>query len=169
MKEIVYTKNAPDPVGPYSQAILTNNTLFISDLIKYLMEIKVVDSVTDIILLDSEYNKYSWMYRVKSSHIPSLDYKKTKIRFTSDGKEIFQSNLKAYSYDTDVVSNKTTLSKNSSSTLNRDDDLFTYSSIQNDFPEIFGIGEEGVHSRSDTTAIAKAKQLKGYLLLYDQF
>ncbi len=30
MKEIVYTKNAPDPVGPYSQAILTNKTLFIS-------------------------------------------------------------------------------------------------------------------------------------------
>ena len=30
MKEIVYTKNAPDPVGPYSQAVLTNNTLFIS-------------------------------------------------------------------------------------------------------------------------------------------
>ena len=30
MKEIVYIKNAPDPVGPYSQAILTNNTLFIS-------------------------------------------------------------------------------------------------------------------------------------------
>ena len=30
MKEIVYTKNATDPVGPYSQAILTNNTLFIS-------------------------------------------------------------------------------------------------------------------------------------------
>ncbi len=30
MKEIVYTNNAPDPVGPYSQAILTNNTLFIS-------------------------------------------------------------------------------------------------------------------------------------------
>ena len=30
MKEIVYTKNAPDPVGPYSQAILTNNILFIS-------------------------------------------------------------------------------------------------------------------------------------------
>ena len=30
MKEIVYTKNAPDPVGPYSQAIITNNTLFIS-------------------------------------------------------------------------------------------------------------------------------------------
>tara|TARA_B100000900_G_scaffold345625_1_gene310092 strand:- start:117 stop:494 length:378 start_codon:yes stop_codon:yes gene_type:complete len=30
MKEIVYTKDAPNPVGPYSQAILTNNTLFIS-------------------------------------------------------------------------------------------------------------------------------------------
>tara|TARA_X000000950_G_scaffold82459_1_gene103785 strand:- start:836 stop:1213 length:378 start_codon:yes stop_codon:yes gene_type:complete len=30
MKKIVYTKNAPDPVGPYNQAIFSNNILFIS-------------------------------------------------------------------------------------------------------------------------------------------
>ena len=30
MKKIIYTKKAPDPVGPYSQAILVNSTLYIS-------------------------------------------------------------------------------------------------------------------------------------------
>lgn len=30
MKEIVNTPNAPNPVGPYNQAILANNTLYIS-------------------------------------------------------------------------------------------------------------------------------------------
>lgn len=30
MKNVIYTPNAPDPVGPYSQAILSNETLYIS-------------------------------------------------------------------------------------------------------------------------------------------
>ena len=30
MKEVIYTKNAPEPIGPYSQAILINNTLYAS-------------------------------------------------------------------------------------------------------------------------------------------
>ena len=30
MKKIIYTNNAPEPVGPYSQAILANNTLYCS-------------------------------------------------------------------------------------------------------------------------------------------
>ena len=30
MKKIIYTKKAPDPVGPYSQAIFVNSPLYIS-------------------------------------------------------------------------------------------------------------------------------------------
>ena len=30
MKKIIFTKNAPAPIGPYNQAILKNNTLIIS-------------------------------------------------------------------------------------------------------------------------------------------
>lgn len=29
-KEIIYTNNAPEPIGPYSQAVLHGNTLYIS-------------------------------------------------------------------------------------------------------------------------------------------
>jgi 2-iminobutanoate/2-iminopropanoate deaminase len=30
MKKIIYTQNAPAPIGPYNQAVLTGNTLYIS-------------------------------------------------------------------------------------------------------------------------------------------
>ena len=33
MKEIIYTKNAPEPVGPYSQAIKANGFLYCSGMI----------------------------------------------------------------------------------------------------------------------------------------
>lgn len=29
-KKIIYTEEAPDPIGPYSQAVFVNNTLYIS-------------------------------------------------------------------------------------------------------------------------------------------
>lgn len=29
-KEVIYTSNAPEPIGPYSQAIKSGNTLFVS-------------------------------------------------------------------------------------------------------------------------------------------
>jgi len=30
MREIIFTKNAPVPIGPYSQAVLSGNTLYVS-------------------------------------------------------------------------------------------------------------------------------------------
>ncbi|UXP33091.1 RidA family protein [Reichenbachiella agarivorans] len=30
MHEVIYTKHAPEPIGPYSQAILAGNTLYVS-------------------------------------------------------------------------------------------------------------------------------------------
>jgi 2-iminobutanoate/2-iminopropanoate deaminase len=29
-KRIIYTENAPEPIGPYSQAVLIDNTLYVS-------------------------------------------------------------------------------------------------------------------------------------------
>ncbi|HYQ56737.1 MAG TPA: hypothetical protein VEP89_05255, partial [Draconibacterium sp.] len=40
--------------------------------------------------------------------------------------------------------------------------------IQNDFPETYGIGTVGLSSRSTEERKAQAKQLKGYLLFFDQ-
>lgn len=40
--------------------------------------------------------------------------------------------------------------------------------IQNDFPETYGIGEVGLPSRAETARKSQAKQLKAYLLFFDQ-
>jgi 2-iminobutanoate/2-iminopropanoate deaminase len=30
MKKIIHTQKAPEPIGPYNQAVLTNGTLYVS-------------------------------------------------------------------------------------------------------------------------------------------
>ncbi len=48
MKKVIYTKNAPNAVGPYSQAIESNGTLYISGQIPINPQTgKVVDGITE--------------------------------------------------------------------------------------------------------------------------
>ncbi|WP_109832614.1 hypothetical protein [Reichenbachiella versicolor] len=47
-------------------------------------------------------------------------------------------------------------------------DIESYYSIQNQFPAVYGIGEEGVSGKASKRRRAQAKQLKGYLLLFEQ-
>src|SRR5690606_16033171 len=47
-------------------------------------------------------------------------------------------------------------------------DVGNYSTIQNDFPEVYGVGELGVKSTATIADRAKVKQLKAYLLFFDQ-
>ncbi len=47
-------------------------------------------------------------------------------------------------------------------------DLQEYTSIQTHFPLVYGIGEEGLGRTADAARHAQAKQLKAYLLFFDQ-
>ncbi|WP_109851196.1 hypothetical protein [Aquimarina sp. AU58] len=44
----------------------------------------------------------------------------------------------------------------------------SYTTVQNDFPDTYGISEVGLPARSTTARKSQAKQLKGYLLFFDQ-
>ena len=46
MAEVIYTKNAPDAIGPYSQAIKTNGLVFTSGQIAINPETGVVEATT---------------------------------------------------------------------------------------------------------------------------
>ncbi len=50
MKKIIKTSNAPKPIGPYSQAVITNNLLFISGQVAF-------DPKTDTLVLDNIVNE----------------------------------------------------------------------------------------------------------------
>lgn len=47
-------------------------------------------------------------------------------------------------------------------------DIGIYSTVQNDFPDVYGTGQLGVKARATTAEKAQAKQLKAYLLFFDQ-
>lgn len=47
-------------------------------------------------------------------------------------------------------------------------DIETYFSIQQTFPEIFGVGADAIGPNTNPIRIAQTRQLKGYLSLYDQ-
>ncbi len=47
-------------------------------------------------------------------------------------------------------------------------DLKNYYSIQNQFPNIYGIGEDGIPNSPTEKRKGQAKQLKGYLMLFEQ-
>ncbi|MFV3126185.1 hypothetical protein [Niveispirillum sp. KHB5.9] len=46
--------------------------------------------------------------------------------------------------------------------------LAAYGSVQNQFPSVYGIGEEGPPTGIGTTREAQIRQLKGYLMVFDQ-
>ena len=48
------------------------------------------------------------------------------------------------------------------------EDLSAYESIQQDFPVVYGIGDDGLPERASLLRKTQALQLKGYLLFYDQ-
>lgn len=47
-------------------------------------------------------------------------------------------------------------------------DFLDYTSVQDDFPQTYHIGRDGLASNESALRKAQAKQLKGYLLFYDQ-
>ncbi len=48
------------------------------------------------------------------------------------------------------------------------DDMNEYYSVQNDFPTVYGIGEDGLPDSASLVRKTQALQLKGYLMFYDQ-
>jgi 2-iminobutanoate/2-iminopropanoate deaminase len=59
MRETIFTKNAPAPIGPYSQAILANGMLFISGQCPInpktgLLEMETIESATHLVMSNIE-------------------------------------------------------------------------------------------------------------------
>lgn len=60
MKKIIFTKNAPAPIGPYSQAVLVGNTLYTSG------QIAINPSTNELVLNDIETETKQVMENMKA-------------------------------------------------------------------------------------------------------
>ncbi len=155
--------------------------IYASDIISLIMDIKGVQAVRGFLMtkydqngqvVKAERNK-AWCMSVTSLHKPVFSETRSKVLF-------FKNN---FPYRPALNEVRDTLrwlnAVNGSNKLNgRADDLllpvgnFTqldaYTSIRHLFPQTYGIGTAGLAANANNKRKAQAKQLKAYLLFYDQ-
>ncbi|RPH32891.1 MAG: hypothetical protein EHM93_07545 [Bacteroidales bacterium] len=162
----------------------------VSDLIQIIMDIPGVIAVKDIQIAnvpqDNEDNKIlsknvKWCLKLamKQNYVPRLSVDLCKFRFYKDNipfkanaeeVEDLLNELESNERDNKLISPKLDINIPRGEVRNIED----YTSIQEDFPLIYGIGSEGIPNQSRVSTSSKnkreaqAKQLKGYLMFFDQ-
>jgi hypothetical protein len=157
------------------EAIQLRKEIHLSDVYAVLFEIKGIKTIRNLNLRICSTNQIvnGWKFHIPEFNIPEFSTTCTSIRFTRSGKKIpldtskYNSILELsgekFLYDSvypnlDIQIPKGTYRK----------DLSDYYSIQNDFPEVYGIAKGGLPPTVGLERKAQALQLKGYLLFFDQ-
>lgn len=158
----------------------------LSDVIRIIMGIEGVKLIKDISIKACEKDTETqdpWVLCVKENHKPVLCWDKNDDNCTDCGTSVFNFskgllpigvNKKrvAEILETLNLEEKQRLmdltTEDVDFPIGRFSDAGAYASIQNDFPETYGISPNGLSQIHPKERHAKAKQLKGYLLFFDQ-
>jgi hypothetical protein len=153
--------------------------IYTSDLISIIMDIKGVTAVKSLLI--SNYDKdgniimgnQKWEIEITENHKPRLNIEKSKIvfykgllPFYADKQDVLD---KLLLLEAAVSMAKLPYSKNNFDIPNGTyREIGDYYTIQHEFPMCYGIGMESLSSAADQKRTAQAKQLKAYLLFFDQ-
>ncbi|MGJ8744939.1 hypothetical protein [Polaribacter sp.] len=148
----------------------------LSDLMKIIMNIKGVKLIQDISIGNcgsSEPLENDWIICIKGDKKPTLCNKSTfnynkgvlPVNINKAAVEQFKKALEEAALEQKTKAKE---DKKLDFPYGTFSETNTYASIQNDFPDTYGIGQEGVSGRATTERKAQAKQLKSYLLFFDK-
>ncbi|WP_433778231.1 hypothetical protein [Flavobacterium anhuiense] len=167
--------------GPYLKNgwILSESIIDKKDTLKTIDLIPVIESVAGIISVSGvqlyQNNTHVQTLQSNVSQIIAIDilasYREKKLLLISNGKEVqtdalspLQINLSKYQETAISLNNKPAIKLPKSSFR----DINSYYSIQNTFPQQYGIGDDKIEDDSAPIQVAQSRQLKGYLTLFDQ-
>lgn len=144
--------------------------IYASDIMSWLIQLNGVAFVKDLKIIGSDAVEYNWIYTVSEGKVPRIDASKSKFICRYKNMVVFESKSKSIE-----LFNVTKLNHHSSHTKNKiteitgvEKNLSKYYSIQNDFPAAYGIGDKGPAAGASLEKLGAIKQLKGYLMVYDQ-
>ncbi len=157
----------------------------LSDLVRIIMKIpgiKLIKSIQfgfcgcdekDITKINQVMNKNQWLLCVKEGHKPVLCLTNSVFNFHKDVIPIELKRLEAELLLQDLKDKHKAETESKAiedlpMPLGEYRDINTYRTIQNHLPETYGVGEVGLPDTASTNRKAQAKQLKAYLLLFDQ-
>lgn len=152
--------------------------LYASDVINLIMDIPGVQSVTNFVFARYNDNGYlvesqSWKMTVSSNHQPRLYIQGSKVMVFKNGLPFLADNNEL-SDSLQVILGKHSQPK--FSVLENDlpvphgnySDLESYFAVQNSLPLTYGVGLDGLPDSATDLRKAQAKQLKAYLLFFEQ-
>ncbi len=146
------------------------------NLINEILKIKGVLFVKNLVFKIDEANKHEDAFDLESLFYPfinSVDFAKT-VKLSSTNRDIIvnESSFKVVLKNKDKIKewqhDIATVLKNEHKEKREFKNTGKYYSIQNNFPLIYGIGNEGLSSNENNSRKAKAKQLKAYLFFFEQ-
>jgi hypothetical protein len=174
------------------------NNVFVSDVIRVIMSVDGVEAIRELFLNYSnpadrtDAEGYKWCLPIKEGHQPVLDLTKFILK-KAEGNISEEENPKSvFNFYKDLLPfvpfrdemeskyfalhqiEKEQLTAIANTELDLPIPLGTfknigqYHSIQNDFPLTYGIGQDGISGNITIERVAQAKQLKAYLLFFDQ-
>ena len=155
-----------------------NRTLYSSDIINLVMDISGVLSVKNFVLIrfDKEGNKVSsdtWKLEVSHNHLPRFYLEGSKILVFKNGLP-FLPDVPELIDTLQVVRGRNVMPKLNNHDLDVDVpsgdhyQMNEYRPVQNSLPLVYGTGYEGLPSNATEMRKAQAKQLKAYLVFFEQ-
>jgi hypothetical protein len=156
-------------------------TIVISDLVKLIMQVEGVVSVKNLHLeLNGE--KYYNQLAIPKNKIPKFIHNDILNDAESYSIKFYKGNLEYNGFNADnfrkylneLVSEHKKAFRIKESTFDAPEvrqglNFENYYSIQEHFPAIYGLGSEGLPNKSTIERKARVNQLKGYLMLFEQF
>ncbi|RZJ53541.1 MAG: hypothetical protein EOO44_08170 [Flavobacterium sp.] len=148
----------------------------LSDIMQIIMNVKGVSVIKDISLNNCEAIETEgsvWNICIPPNKKPSLCQKST-LNFSKGVLPVTVNKTKAKKYLDDLKEDlaysqrKAAQNRELEMPQGKITESDFYTSITNNFPENYGIGEIGLSETATAERKAKAKQLKGYLLFFDQ-
>jgi hypothetical protein len=149
------------------------DNLHLSDIYRIMMNIEGVRTVKDLKISGGNINSNDWLILLDKTKSPLIDvinstviYSKGSLPLTSDRALI---NRKL----TQHLTNKSKIKRNAyelgfSFPQGTVRDFADYTSIQNDFPVVYGVGDGDIPLSAGAVRLRQALQLKGYLAFFDQ-
>mgnify|MGYP005841177143 CR=1 FL=1 len=149
--------------------------IYSSELLKKVTSIQQVKSVTQFAVSLAQQQKAAntLFIAVPLDCVPKLDLAQSAITLYQKGSLILVNPNKVKQWYDELVHARTfkrayVTEEEIAIPKGRYRNLAAYTSIQNDFPLIFGVGQEGLAGSASPERKAQANQLKGYLMFFDQ-
>ena len=152
------------------------NKLYASDLIREIMAEPGVRVVTDVKISSDVSSPDNWVLPLDNNRVPLLNAEDSLLKgliFKKNGQPLSINPKLVLNYFNNLQQAKVAAPMAASELdiipeKREPRDISTYFSIQHHFPQVYGIGEMGLPETANETRKAQARQLKAYLLFFEQ-